>query len=92
MIKRLLLSLGVFFATAPFAFAQRGGLDNVNTILEAVVDVLEMASIAGATIAILWGGYRVLFGGQTFREAAPVLIGGIVLGTAGPIARMLLGG
>ncbi|HEM7189739.1 TrbC/VirB2 family protein [Providencia alcalifaciens] len=69
--------------------AYAAGLQKANDVLQIVVDILSGIAILGGTIAILWAGYRVTFGGQPFREAAPVLIGGIVVGGAGTLAAML---
>lgn len=42
--------------------------------------------VAVITIAIMIAGYKILFQGQTFREVAPILIGGILIGSASSIA------
>lgn len=82
-----LASVGGLMLSSP-AFAQ---LQKVNDIMDNVATALTAASVITATVAILWAGYKVLFGGQTFREAAPILIGGLLIGGAAQIASMLVG-
>jgi len=66
------------------------GLERVETAMENVKTALMAASVVSVTVAVLWAGYKILFGGQTFREAAPILIGGIVIGAASQIAGMFV--
>ncbi|WP_392563305.1 TrbC/VirB2 family protein [Orbus wheelerorum] len=71
-------------------FAFCAGLERVQTAMENVKTALTTVSVVSVTVAILWAGYKILFGGQTFREAAPILIGGIVIGAASQIAGMFV--
>lgn len=66
------------------------GLERVNTVMEKVQGALNGVSYVAVVIAILWAGYKILYGGQTFREASPILIGGIVIGAASQIASLLI--
>jgi len=66
------------------------GLERVGAAMENVRVALTTVSVVSVTVAVLWAGYKVLFGGQTFREAAPILIGGIVIGAASEIAGMFV--
>lgn len=67
-----------------------GGLSKVNTLLETISGWLYGAAAVTVTIAILWVGYKILFGGQTLRECAPVLIGSIIIASASTIAGLLI--
>lgn len=80
-------NLLLFLVTSP-AMAQ---LEKVNTIMEKVSTALQAAAVITVTVAVFWCGYKIVFGGQTFREVAPILIGGIVIGAASQIASMLVG-
>jgi type IV secretion system protein VirB2 len=50
-----------------------------------------MASIAVVTIAVIFAGYQIAFAHKRIGDVAPILIGGVLIGAAGQIARMLLG-
>lgn len=86
-------SVGIVgLATMAFANPSFGaGLQKVNTLVQNIEDVLTAVSIGAVTIAILVAGYKIIFGGQTFREVAPILIGGIIIGAAAEIAKLLVG-
>jgi type IV secretion system protein VirB2 len=70
------------------AFAQ---LNTVSSTLNTVLGALRALSIVTVTLAVLYVGYKVLFGGQTFRELTPVIIGALVIAGSSEIARLLLG-
>lgn len=61
-----------------------GFFDNVNGLL-------NMASIAVVTIAIIFAGYQIAFAHKRISDVAPILVGGLLIGAAAQIARMLLG-
>ena len=86
-------SVGIVgLATMAFANPSFGaGLQKVNTLVQNIEDVLTAVSIGAVTIAILIAGYKIIFGGQTFREVAPILVGGIIIGAAAEIAKLLVG-
>lgn len=78
-------------ATTGFAgVANAGGISQVNTLMTDVQDVLTGVALVTVTCAILWAGYKILFGGQTFREVSPIVIGGILVGAAASIAAMFI--
>lgn len=60
-----------------------GFFDNVNGLL-------NMASIAVVTIAIIFAGYQIAFAHKRIGDVAPILIGGLLIGAAGQVAKMLL--
>lgn len=61
-----------------------GFLDNINGLL-------NMASIAIVTIAVIFAGYQIAFAHKRIADVAPILIGGLLIGAAGQIAKMLIG-
>lgn len=58
---------------------------NINKILNAV-------SIVVVTIAVIFSGYQIAFAHKRISDVAPVMIGAILIGAAGQIAKMFLAG
>jgi type IV secretion system protein VirB2 len=52
--------------------------------------LLNMASIAVVTIAIIFAGYQIAFAHKRIGDVAPLLIGGLLIGAATQVAKMLL--
>lgn len=61
-----------------------GFLNNTNGIL-------NMASVLVVTIAVIFAGYQIAFAHKRVAEVAPVLLGGVLIGAAGQLAKMLIG-
>lgn len=61
-----------------------GFFDNINGLL-------NIASIAVVTIAVIFAGYQIAFAHKRISDVAPILIGGLFIGAAGQIATMLIG-
>ena len=59
--------------------------NNVNKILNAI-------SIVVVTIAVIFSGYQIAFAHKRIGDVAPVLIGAVLIGAAGQIAKMFLAG
>ena len=74
------------------AFAQdgSGARGRVETFFTNINGLLNVASIAVVTIAVIFAGYQVAFNHKRIGDIAPVLIGGFLIGAAGQIAKMLL--
>jgi type IV secretion system protein VirB2 len=62
-----------------------GFASNINKILNAI-------SIIVVTIAIVFSGYQIAFAHKRISDVSPVLIGAILIGAAGQIAKMFLAG
>ena len=60
------------------------------SLLKKVEAGLRGLSVTTVTIATIFCGYKILFGGCTVREMAPTIIGGIVIAMAAEVARMLV--
>lgn len=58
---------------------------NINKILNAVAIIV-------VTIAVVFSGYQIAFAHKRIGDVAPVLIGAILIGAAGQIAKMFLAG
>lgn len=88
MLALYLFAPAAFAGSAP-AFAETdqkvcGFFSNINGLL-------NMASIAVVTLAVIIAGYQIAFAHKRIADVAPILIGGLLIGAAGQIARMLLG-
>jgi type IV secretion system protein VirB2 len=76
------------------AFAQSGleGTDNdVRDFFRNINSLLNIASVAVVTIAVIFAGYQIAFAHKRISDVAPVLIGGFMIGAAAQIANMLIG-
>ncbi|MEO8778315.1 MAG: TrbC/VirB2 family protein [Rhodanobacter sp.] len=69
---------GTIDATCRFA-------TNINMILNAI-------SVVVVTIAMIFSGYQIAFAHKRIGDVAPVLIGAVLIGAAGQIAKMFLSG
>jgi type IV secretion system protein VirB2 len=74
------------------AFAQSvtGAQGRVTTFFTNINALLNVASIAIVTIAVIFAGYQIAFNHKRVGDVAPVLIGGFLIGAAAQIAKMLL--
>ncbi|MCA0297395.1 MAG: TrbC/VirB2 family protein [Proteobacteria bacterium] len=74
------------------AFAQdgSGAEGRVTTFFNNINSLLNVASIAIVTIAVIFAGYQIAFNHKRVGDVAPVLIGGFLIGAAAQIAKMLL--
>lgn len=94
--KKLLspLFMAVMFvgilAMPGMAMAQEA-TDRVEEFFGNLNSLLNIASIAVVTIAVIFAGYQIAFAHKRISDVAPVLIGGFLIGAAAQIARMLLG-
>ena len=94
--KKLLspLFMAVMFvgilAMPGMAMAQEA-TDRVEEFFGNLNSLLNIASIAVVTIAVIFAGYQIAFAHKRISDVAPVLIGGFLIGAAAQIAKMLLG-
>ncbi|MBP8278079.1 MAG: TrbC/VirB2 family protein [Propionivibrio sp.] len=74
------------------AFAQdgSGAETSVTTFFDNINNLLNVASIAIVTIAVIFAGYQIAFNHKRVGDVAPVLIGGFLIGAAAQIAKMLI--
>lgn len=91
VLRRLLLASSMLLAPA-LVLAQdgTGARGRVETFFTNINSLLNVASIAVVTIAVIFAGYQVAFNHKRIGDVAPVLIGGFLIGAAGQIAKMLL--
>lgn len=79
-------------AMPELAFAQdgSGAEGRVTTFFTNINNLLNVASIAVVTIAVIFAGYQIAFNHKRIGDVAPVLIGGFLIGAAAQISRMLV--
>lgn len=80
----------ILLAAAAGGFA--GADERVCGFFENISGLLNMASIAVVTIAVIFCGYQIAFANKRISDCMPILVGGLLIGAAGQIARMLLAG
>lgn len=82
-------------ALVPFdaALAQQGGggLSQASDFMKKLEATLKLIAPVTVTIAIIWCGFKMIFQGASFRDVAPILIGGFLIGAASYISSMLIG-
>ncbi len=62
-----------------------GFFQNINSLLNA-------ASIVVVTIAVIFSGYQIAFAHKRIGDVAPALVGGVLIGAAAQVAKMVVGG
>ncbi|HEG2607245.1 TrbC/VirB2 family protein [Campylobacter sp. W0066.1] len=83
--KILLIALAVNLSFAA------GGIDKVNALAQDIESALFGVSIIAITIAFGIAGYRMAILKQQWTEVLPVVIGGVVIGSASSLAALLVG-
>lgn len=63
----------------------------VTRFFKSINGLLNIASIAVVTIAVVFAGYQIAFAHKRIADVAPILIGGFLVGAAAQIAKMLIG-
>ncbi len=58
--------------------------------LENITGLLQVASIAVVTIAVIFAGYQIAFAHKRISDVAPILIGGVLIGAAGQLAAWIM--
>ncbi len=76
------------------AFAQdaQGTIDTTCKFATNINRILNAISIVVVTIAVIFSGYQIAFAHKRIGDVAPVLIGAVLIGAAGQIAKMFLAG
>lgn len=89
---RAAFAYGALALLPTVAWAQdvAGATTRVQSFFGNINALLNVASIAVVTIAIIFAGYQIAFNHKRIGDVAPVLIGGFLIGAAAQIAKMLL--
>ena len=88
-VMALAILPGLVFAQAGPGF--EGTDDNVRDFFRNINGLLNIASVAVVTIAVIFAGYQIAFAHKRISDVAPILIGGFLIGAAAQIANMLIG-
>jgi type IV secretion system protein VirB2 len=91
MIMGLVLVATVAMPDLAFAQDFAGTDTKVCGFFKNINGLLNMASIAVVTIAVIFSGYQIAFAHKRIGDVAPILIGGCLIGAAAQIAKMLIG-
>ena len=73
-----------------FAQTFEGADQRICGFFDDIRGLLNMASVAIVTIAVIIAGYQIAFAHKRISDVAPILIGGLLIGAASQIAGMLL--
>lgn len=77
-------------ALATTGYDGAGAQQRVSSFFTNINGILNVASIAVVTIAVIFAGYQIAFNHKRISDVAPVLIGGFLIGAAAQIATMLM--
>lgn len=92
-LQALVFTAFVALPTLAFATPGEGGGEAGQRVTDFFTDVgalLNAASIAVVTIAVIFAGYQIAFAHKRISDVAPILIGGFLIGAAGQIASMMI--
>ena len=59
--------------------------------MENITGLLNLASIGVVTIGIIFAGYQIAFAHKRISDVAPILIGALLIGAAGQLAKWIIG-
>lgn len=71
-------------------FAQTDAKSRVSNFFTNLNSLLNIASIAVVTIAVIFAGYKIAFAHSKISDVAPVLIGGFLIGASAQLAKMVI--
>ncbi|HWU76912.1 MAG TPA: TrbC/VirB2 family protein [Rhodanobacter sp.] len=90
----LYLAVLIALVMPSLAFGQ-DATDTINTTCKFATNInmiLNAISVVVVTIAVVFSGYQIAFAHKRIGDVAPVLIGAVLIGAAGQIAKMFLAG
>lgn len=90
VIMAVVAAIALAFPELAFAQDVTGAQGRVTSFFTNINSLLNVASIAIVTIAVIFAGYQIAFNHKRIGDVAPVLIGGFLIGAAAQIAKMLL--
>ncbi|WP_321874484.1 TrbC/VirB2 family protein [Burkholderia ubonensis] len=65
--------------------------ERANAVINWAQVVLAGVAVAVVTIAIMWAGFKIMWGHETLAQQAKVLIGSALVGGAAAVAAVLVG-
>ena len=90
IIMVIIAATALAFPELALAQDATGAQGRVASFFTNINSLLNVASIAIVTIAVIFAGYQIAFNHKRVGDVAPVLIGGFLIGAAAQIAKMLL--
>src|SRR5579859_3917967 len=90
--RAVVLSIATAILLPGMAFADATDETNLCGVLTTVNNLLNYGSVVIVTIAIIFSGYQIAFAHKRIGDVAPALIGGVMIGAAAQIAKMVIGG
>ncbi len=89
----MIMCIMAFIVLPGLAFAQDAGATIATTcgFASNIQKILNAVSIVVVTIAVIFSGYQIAFAHKRIGDVAPIMIGAILIGAAGQIAKMFLG-
>ncbi|CAN7207827.1 TrbC/VirB2 family protein [Pseudoxanthomonas sp. LjRoot168] len=90
IIMLIIAATALAFPELALAQDATGAQGRVTSFFTNINSLLNVASIAIVTIAVIFAGYQIAFNHKRVGDVAPVLIGGFLIGAAAQIAKMLL--
>jgi len=97
--KNPLFTTALMFAVVAMAFIPELALaqDGVGEAQTKVCDfftngskILNAASVIVVTVAVIFAGYQIAFAHKRISDVAPAIIGGVVIGAAAQIAKLVV--
>ncbi|MCO6521224.1 MULTISPECIES: TrbC/VirB2 family protein [Snodgrassella] len=88
--SKVFIALALVMCAQAALAAGGGGLGNAEMFFNNVATLLKSLGLVILTIAIIVAGYKVMWGGSTVREVAPIVLGGVLIGSASYIAGLLV--
>lgn len=93
----VLLTIALMLPAVAFGADTSGdGLGDTSTkvcsFFQNINSLLNAASIVVVTIAVIFSGYQIAFAHKRIGDVAPALVGGVLIGAAAQVAKMVVGG
>lgn len=79
----------LFLLMLPNLVFGAGGLSKVNNLFDTVLGWILAAAITISTIALVYSGIKVMWGGHAFQEYSRVIVGSIVIASASAITAAI---
>lgn len=89
--RMVIMTMTAAILLPSMAMADADASSNICSVLNTLNTLLNGASIIVVTIAIIFSGYQIAFAHKRIAEVAPALIGGVMIGAAAQIAKMVIG-
>ncbi|EIN0583678.1 TrbC/VirB2 family protein [Salmonella enterica subsp. enterica serovar Newport] len=84
-VSVLVPAIAAFTASPAFAF----GFQKANTVMQNISTGLHGLAAITITVAVIWVGYKTLWVGESLRQCAYIIIGGILIGGGSEIGALL---